>query len=253
MKHRLRRFIRRVLLLTLALGVSFSYASEHISFMTPDYRPLNYLHNGELKGPSIEILQLLQKKLNNKEDITLLPWKRAYQNTQVTINTALFSTTRTKERENLFKWVGPLAQKRFNIYALKSSNIKIDDFEQMKKYVVGVERSTINEHMLLSRGITNLSKVNYPMQNLSMILKNRIDLWSISSSTFYETLLASRLDPNDLEIVYTLRKAKLYIAFNKKTPDETIKKWQKAYDELYDSGKVKEIFKKHKVSYLYTK
>ncbi len=253
MKHRLRRFIRRVLLLTLALGVSFSYASEHISFMTPDYRPLNYLHNGELQGPSIEILQLLQKKLNNKEDITLLPWKRAYQNTQVTINTALFSTTRTKEREDLFKWVGPLAQKRFNIYALKSSNIKIDDFEQMKKYVVGVERSTINEHMLLSRGIINLSKVNYPMQNLSMILKKRIDLWSISSSTFYETLLASRLDPNDLEIVYTLRKAKLYIAFNKKTPDETIEKWQKAYDELYDSGKVKEIFKKHKVSYLYTK
>ena len=253
MKHRLRRFSRLVLLSTLALWTSVSYGAEHISFMTPDYRPLNYLHNGKLQGPSIEILQLLQKKLNNKEDITLLPWKRAYQNTQNTINTALFSTTRTIEREKLFKWVGPLAQKRFNIYALKSSNIIIDDFEQVKNYVVGVERSTINEQMLLSRGITNLSIINYPMQNLSMLLKKRIDLWSISSSTFHETLLEAHIDPHLLEVVYALRKAKLYIAFNKKTPDEIINKWQKAYDELYESGKVKEIFKKHKVSYLYTK
>jgi len=98
-----------------------------------------------------------------------------------------------------------------------------------------------------------LSRVNYPMQNLSMLLKKRIDLWSISSSTFHETLLEAHIDPHLLEVVYSLRKAKLYIAFNKNTRDDTINKWQKAYDDLYNSGQVKKIFKKHKVSYLYTK
>ena len=44
--------------------------------------------------------------------------------TQVTDNTALFSMTRTAKRENLFKWVGPLAEKRFAIYAKKGTNIK---------------------------------------------------------------------------------------------------------------------------------
>jgi len=232
---------------------SISSVAQDITLITPDYRPLNYLHNGELKGPSIEIVKLLQKKLNLKEKIILLPWKRGYRTTENTINTALFSTTRTIEREDLFKWVGPLAQKQYNIYALKSSNIIIDNFSQIKNYTVGVERSTINEHMLRSRGISKFSKVNYPMQNLSMLLKKRIDLWSISSSTFHETLIEAHIDPNMLEVVYSLRKAKLYIAFNKDTADNTINEWQKAYDDLYDSGKVKEIFKKHKVSYLYTK
>jgi len=242
-----------VLLSTLSLVTCVSFSSDEITLVTPDYRPLNYLHNGELKGPSIDIVKLLQEKLNLKEQITLLPWKRAYQKTQNSLNTALFSTTRTIEREDLFKWVGPLAQKQFNIYALKSSNIVIDDFEQIKNYVVGVERSTINEQMLRSRGIINLSKVNYPNQNLSMLIKKRIDLWSISSSTFHETIEEDHVHPNDLEIVYTLRKAKLYIAFNKDTRDDTIKKWQNAYDELSNSGQVKEIFEKHNVSYLYTK
>jgi len=249
----MKRLGKVFLIASLTFMSSVIYASDEITLISPDYRPLNYFHNGELKGPSIEIVKLLQEKLNLKKQITLLPWKRAYQKTQNTLNTALFSTTRTIERENLFKWVGPLAQKQYNIYALKSSNIIIDDFEQMNKYTVGVERSTINEHMLTSRGVSSLSKVNYPMQNLSMLLKKRIDLWSISSSTFHETLLEAHIDPHLLEVVYSLRKAKLYIAFNKNTRDDTINKWQKAYDDLYNSGQVKKIFKKHKVSYLYTK
>jgi len=247
----MKRLGKVLLITSLTLISSLSYASSEITLITPDYRPLNYLHNGELKGPSVEIVKLLQKKLKLKEKITLLPWKRGYQTTENTLNTALFSTTRTKEREDLFKWVGPLAQKQFNIYALKSSNIIIDDFEQIKNYVVGVERSTINEQMLLSRGITNLSKVNYPNQNLSMILKKRIDLWSISSSTFHETIAEDHVHPDELKLVYTLRKAKLYIAFNKNTPNEIINKWQYAYDKLYNSGKVKEIFEKHNANYLY--
>jgi len=247
----MKRLGKVLLITSLTLVSSLSYASSEITLITPDYRPLNYLDDGQLKGPSVDVVKLLQQKLNNKIPITLLPWSRGYMTTENTLNTALFSTTRTKERENLFKWVGPLAQKQFNIYALKSSNITINDFDEMKKYTVGVERSTINEQMLLSRGIANLSKVNYPNQNLSMLLKKRIDLWSISSSTFHETIAEDNVHPDELKLVYTLRKAKLYIAFNRNTTDTVINQWQDAYDELYSSGKVKKIFDKHNVSYLY--
>ena len=99
-------------------------AESNIRIIAEDYKPLSYLQEGKLIGPSVEILQLLMKKLKVQSSILIFPWLRGYLTTRDEPNTALFSTTRTKERESLFKWVGPLSQKEFSIFALKKSNIK---------------------------------------------------------------------------------------------------------------------------------
>jgi len=253
MKIITRKFYFIVVLL---FSVSFLYSSNNsnnVIVALDDYRPLNYLVEGKLQGPSVDIVKLLFKEINEKETIIYLPWKRGYETAQIKENFALASTTRTKEREKLFKWVGPLASKKFIIYALKNSHIKIDTLDDLHKYTIGVERSTISEQMLLSRGITNLSKVNYPSQNMGMLLLKRIDLWSISSSTFHGILKKENVPDSEFEAVYVLKQAKLYIAFNKDTPDETINKWQDAYDSLIESGKIKEILEKHNLGYLYAK
>jgi len=233
-------------------SISTLYSSDDISVILDDYRPLNYLENEKLKGPSVDVIKLLFKETNEKENIIFLPWKRGYNTAKTEEGFALASTTRTREREKLFKWVGPLATKKFIIYALKSSHIKVNKLDDLKHFTIGVERGTISEQMLLSRGISNLSKVTYPKQNMGMLLKKRIDLWSISSSTFHETIEKNNVSGSQFEALYVLNQAKLYIAFNKDTPDEKIDKWQDAYNLLIKSGKVKEIFEKHNVSYLYT-
>jgi len=242
----------RFLLIFLFLYSSSLFANE-IKIISEDYKPLSYLKNGSLEGPNVEVIKLILKKLNLKNKIFVYPWRRGYLMTKQEPNTALFSTTRTPEREKLFKWVGPLSQKKFNIYALKKSQIKINTLEDLNKYKIGVERETINEQMLRSRNINNLSRVNYPSQNLGMLLKNRIQLWSISSSTFHETLKENNINEDKFESVFLLNQAKLYIAFNLNTSDDIINAWQNAYDELYLSRKVEEIFKRYNLSHLYYK
>jgi len=249
----MRTIIRKLYSIILLLFfVSFLHSSSNVTVALDDYRPLNYLIKGKLQGPSVDIVKLLFKEIQEKENVIYLPWKRGYETAQLKENFAVASTTRTREREKLFKWVGPLAAKKFVVYALKSSFIKIDSLADLNKYKIGVERSTISEQMLLSHGITNLSKVQYPSQNMGMLLLKRIKLWSISSSTFHETLKKEKVSLTRFEPVYVLRQAKLYIAFNKNTADATIEKWQNAYDSLIKSGKIKEVFEKHKLSYLYT-
>lgn len=246
------RFLRLILSF---LFISYSHASNtNITIIAEDYKPLSYLENNEFKGPNIDVLNLMLKKLHVKNKIKHLPWKRAYETILRDLNMGLISTTRTKEREDLFKWVGPLSVKKFNIYALKKSHIKINKLDDLKEFQIGVERGTINEQMLLSRGIadSSLSKVNYTKQNMGMLLRRRVQLWAVASSTFHETLGENKTDSDLFELVYTLKIAKQYIAFNINMPDEIIKLWQDTFDELLKSGKIKEIFEKHKVSYLYT-
>ncbi|NQY93380.1 MAG: transporter substrate-binding domain-containing protein, partial [Campylobacteraceae bacterium] len=95
---------RLYFIIILFVSVSFLYSSNNITVALDDYRPLNYLVDEKLQGPSVDIVKLLFKEINEKENIIYLPWKRGYETTQTKVNFALASTTRTYEREKLFKW-----------------------------------------------------------------------------------------------------------------------------------------------------
>ena len=222
-----------------------------INLIAEDYKPLSYLENDSLNGPSADIVSILNRKLNYNQRIKVYPWKRGYFYVLNKKNTALFSTTRTEERESLFKWVGPLAEKRFNMYALKKSNLEIKEIKKAADYTIGVENGTINEQLLLSRGLNNLERVTTPKQNLLKLLYNRIDIWCVSASTFSKTAAELNIDPHEFEQIFTVKKAKLYIAFSIDTPDRVITSWQTLYDELYKKGVIKEIYAKYKLDYLY--
>jgi len=104
---------------------------------------------------------------------------------------------------SLFKWVGPLAEKRFNMYALKKSNLEIKEIKEAADYIIGVENGTINEQLLLSRGLNNLERVTTPKQNLLKLIYNRIDIWCVAASTFNKTVVELNIDPHEFEQIFT--------------------------------------------------
>ena len=55
------------------------------------------------------------------------------------------------------------------------------------------------------------------------------------------------------EEIYVVHKSRSYFAFNKKTPDSIVKKWQYALDDLRKDGTVLNILKKYKLESLYPK
>ena len=86
--------------------------SADLKILTENLPPLNYVKEGELVGPSVEIVKEIQRRVGSREKIQVYPWSRAYKIALEDENIVLFSTTHTKERDNKFKWVGPLATKR---------------------------------------------------------------------------------------------------------------------------------------------
>lgn len=55
------------------------------------------------------VLTLSFSTLVYSQEIRIYPWSRAYVTALEEENSAAFMTVRSKKRENLFKWVGPLA------------------------------------------------------------------------------------------------------------------------------------------------
>ena len=186
-----------------------------------------------------------------KKEISVYPWKRAYNFALTKKNNAVFSMIRSQKRENLFKWVGPIAEKRFSFYARKDFNFKINSFEDLRAFSVGVQRGSFAEDFLTDKGFKNIQKANSVTQYIQMLAGKRFDLILDSYSTVTKMIDNLNMSRDDFKEVLVVKKLFLYMGFNKDTDDSIITAWQNAYDELYKNGKIKEIYMNYDLMGLY--
>ncbi len=236
-----RKFLINVFLI---LGVA---EAQDLTIITEDYQPLSFKKEGILTGFSVEVVREILRRLKQPDSIVMLPWVRGYNLLKTQPNVALFSTTRTKERETLFQWVGPLCTSQNGFYAKKNSGIHIDSLEDAKKVgSIATYKEDVREQMFKSWGFTNLVSANKNVSNIKRLLEDKLDFWV--SSDFNMPYLAQQagVAPNQLELVYAFRKVNNYIAFSILTPDELIDSWQQTLDELKTDGTYKRLSEKYK-------
>ena len=213
-----------------------------LTILTENLPPLNYVKDGELVGPSIEIVEEIQRRVGSVDKIQVYPWARAYKMALEDENVVLFGMTHTKAREEKFKWIGPLATKRDILVAKKSSGIKISNLNDAKKVSrIGTLRDDTRELLLKSHGFTNLEPVSDEQLNAQKLVLGRIDLWAYKIPGLRTVCELAGVDHNELIEVYHLREIDVSIAFSKKTSDSIVQKWKKAFDEMLADGTIMQI------------
>jgi polar amino acid transport system substrate-binding protein len=216
---------------------------------TEHYPPYNMKNaNGKLQGTSVEVLKAILKQMNSSEtidDVKLRSWAKSYAVAQKVPNAIVFSTTRTASRENLFKWVGPIASAQIGIIALKEKKIKINSIKDLENYRIGAVLKDIGELQLLDVGVPK-DKIQHVKGedaiNLSFkkMEKNRIDMFTYDTNVAFANAKQEGFDISKYEVVYKFKGGnKYYFAFNKETDDTIIQKWQKALDEIRKNGIIK--------------
>jgi len=222
--------------------VSYSFIAKadalgELTFITEDYAPFNFQKEGKIQGTSVDLLLKMFKLAGTNrglKDIEVMNWARGYKLAQDTKNTVLFSTTRTKERENLFKWVGPISPTRITIIGKKNSGIKIASDEDINKYRVGAVRDDIGELLLLSKGIDpkNIYRTNSSKTTAKMLVAGRIDLWAYESSVAFFNLQQLGENLDDYKVIKSLEESFLYFAIQKDTSDLFVRELQRALDKI---------------------
>ena len=222
-----------------------SVLSAELTILTENLPPLNYVENGVLVGPSVEIVKEIQRRVRSQEQIQVYPWARAYKMALEDENVILFGMTHTKVREDKFKWIGPLATKRDILVAKKDSGIKIKDLEDAKKVKrIGTLRDDTRERLLKRHGFTNLESVSDEQLNAKKLALRRIDLWAYKIPGLRTVCDLAGVDYTKFEEVYHLREIDLMIAFSKKTSDSIVQKWRNAFNEMLADGTIMQIRKK---------
>ena len=222
-----------------------SVLSAELTILTENLPPLNYVENGVLVGPSVEIVKEIQRRVGSQEQIQVYPWARAYKKALEDENVILFGMTHTKVRQDKFKWVGPLATKRDILVAKKGTGIKIKDLEDAKKVKrIGTLRDDTRGRLLERHGFTNLEPVSDEQLNAKKLALGRIDLWAYKIPGLRTVCDLAGVDYTEFEEVYHLREIDLMLAFSKKTSDSIVQKWRDAFNEMLADGTIMQIRKK---------
>jgi len=233
-------FYKILIILVLFSTASLSKNIDDFTIMSEEYPPFNMTINNKPSGVSVEVLEGLLKKVDSdltKNDIKFLPWARSYSLVQRQKHTMLFSMARTKQREKLFKWVGPVGSSIVALIARKDKNIKINSVEDMKKYKIGSVKNDVAELALKELGITHMDSIsgtNAIEKSIKKLDRGRIDIFAY----MYEikSWKIDNFNPKNYENVYTLKRNDFYYAFHKDTDDVIIQKMQKALDDLKNDG-----------------
>jgi polar amino acid transport system substrate-binding protein len=219
--------------------------SAELTILTENLPPLNYVKDGVLVGPSVEIVKEIQRRVGSHAKILVYPWARAYKMALEDENVVLFSMTYTKVRHDKFKWIGPLAKKKDILVAKKGSGIKIISLEDAKKVKrIGTLRDDTRERLLKRLGFTNLEPVSDEQKNAQKLVLGRIDLWTYKKPGLRTVCELAGVDYTEIEEVYHLREIELMIAFSKKTSDSIVQKWKNAFNEMLTDGTIMQIRRK---------
>ena len=235
-------WLQVVILVILLPGV---LQSASLRILTENLPPLNYVKDGALVGPSVEIVKEIQRRIGSTEEIQVYPWARAYKIALEEENVMLFSVSHTPYRENKFKWVGPLATKRDILVAKKGTNLVINSLEDAKKVRrIGVLRNDTKEEYLEMQGFTNLEPVSDERKNARKLMLGRIDLWVFKKPGIKTVCELAGVDLDAMEEVYSLREVKVDIAFSLKTPDAVLEQWRSTFADMSADGTVEAIRRK---------
>jgi polar amino acid transport system substrate-binding protein len=220
-------------------GTAFCYSADlqakDLIYQCEDIPPSNYLESGELKGVSIELLKLLWKKMGVPEQsIQVVPWARGYNALQNEKGHVLFSMSRTKERENLFKWVGPIFSVKHVLLGISGKKIVLNKLDDAKNYRIGVIKEDESEFFLMQSGFNPamMESVSSLEQNFEKLKMGRVDFIAHSLETFNDYIKIHQLNPDQYHAYFVLSEKQNYYAFHKDTPDALILQFQNALNSI---------------------
>jgi polar amino acid transport system substrate-binding protein len=210
---------------------------KDLTYITHQFPPFNFQNDGRLQGISVDLLEMVWERIGvnlNRSVIEFLPWTEGYKKTLNGRNMVLFATARLPEREQQFKWAGPIGSDTKVLLTRKDKNITIAGSADLKNYRIGVIKDDSAIQLLLNDGARKedlvVAESSKPI--IEMLQNDSIDAWAYSETAGRWLIQDSGANASDYRAAYVLGKIEAYFAFNKETPDSIVQSFQHALDYI---------------------
>lgn len=228
-----------------ALGCSASQAQPEprLYLTTESAAPHSMLEGKRVVGIGTDTVREIMGRAHIEHTIELLPWKRAYTAALERNDTCVFSTTRTPEREALFKWIGPIGEAEWVLMARADRKLHLDSLDDARRYRIGTYNGDARDLYLRARGF-NVDSAPNDLINPRKLMANRIDFWAASfrrgSATLERMGYADTIVP-----VLVFNRVRVYLACNPGVPEAVTTRMDAALDSMERDGTLQRILHRY--------
>jgi polar amino acid transport system substrate-binding protein len=216
-----------------------------LHLLTEASPPVSMLEGGKVIGSGTEKIREIMARTGTDYTMELLPWRRAFMFSLQRPDVCLFSTTRTPERENQFKWVGPTDEAEWVLLGRADRKFELRTLEDARPLRIGTYNGDARDEYLRARGF-QVDPAPNDMINPRKLMLDRIDLWAASfkrgSSVLKRNGWSDQIVP-----VLEFNRVGVYLACNPAVPTELIERMNAALEAMGRDGTMKRIDRKYEM------
>lgn len=230
----------RALLLSILVLTPLTSRAEtgtDIYLYTENYGRYNYSLNGrdfehwrdDIGGTSTDLVKAIMAESGLSYRLRLRTWRVGYERTLERPNYGLYSTARTESREDLFAWVGPIAQYNWVLFKYSGNDLNIERIEDLAGLRIGGYEDDAATLFLQEQGYA-VSTLPNDSLNPQRLAQDQIDVWIASDVSAYQ--LAQNAGYPNIEPALIIRTLDMYLAMNPKTDPDKLQQLQDAYHRV---------------------
>lgn len=214
-----------------------------LTLLTEHAPPASMLERGQVTGRETDKIRAIMDRTGTPYRLDVLPWKRAYHMAQTQPATCVYSTSRTPEREALFKWVGPTMQADWVFYGRLDHDFPLRTLEDARSLRIGTYNGDARDEFLRNRGFQVDATTN-DLANPQKLLLKRIDLWAVGlrpgSPGPERPAWKGIIGP-----LLVFHQVQIYLACNQAVPDQLVERLNTALAELRRDGTLAKIERRY--------
>lgn len=240
--------MRKIIAGLILTSASFSFAAsiDDVRWIAQDMRPYSYIDSkGNNVGSIVELVGEILKKTGSDKttnDIEIRTFSKMFVWSNNKENAVFFPLAKTADREDKFKWVGPIFIGRPVVFAKipgsstistdkthKGKNLapKFDSIQDLSKYsILGIDKY-IGVMQLQDAGISVKIGAS-DLKNMIKLKNGEIDLVVCDKNVGSSLMQELGMENADYSVAYTLETKDMSFAFNKDTDDDLINQVQEA-------------------------
>ena len=241
MANRYRALITGLLALSaLATGT----AMADTLYITTEHSPPASMHEGGvITGRETEKIRIAMERTGTDYKIDMLPWKRAYTMALNQANTCVYSTSRTPDRDRLFKWIGPTDEAQWVFYGRADHSFPLRTLEDARRLRIGTYNGDARDEFLRTRGF-NVDPTSNDLVNPQKLLLNRIDLWAVAMRRDSAGLSDQPWADKGVPLL-VFNRVQVYLACNLAVPDALVERLNAALADMRRDGTVARVEHKY--------
>ncbi len=238
-----RYFVRiAVVYLLFTIGSSGSFtvlaAEPILQIITVIEPPSSYLDShGQLTGYATEQVRALQRQLQDRTQIQLMPESRALLTANRQPGVLLYGFSRTIDREPDYHWIMPLARKSWILYQRSTDPNPVRSLDEARALSsIGVVRGDIREEWLLAQGFTNLQASASHAQNLARLHSGRLDAIAFEPQGMQYLTREAGQSLSVYRPSLRFHSSEVWLLMSRQTPAAEVARWQQAAEQLQQNG-----------------